>query len=268
MRKRRIDHMKKKLFKYFVELTGNPISSALLKSFTRSRLSQPIIRPFAKTFQINTDEMAHPMAHYKSLQSFFTRKLKNDVRPIDESPSTLISPVDGVLSGVGQVDHQQIFHIKNRPYSITKIFGDEKKAAPYKEGFFFLLYLSPSHYHHFHYPISGKIISRYALGGISYPVNDLGIKFGDNLFSTNHRIISELQTSFGKVAVVAVGALNVNSIQLSNSSKSCVKGEAFGHFSFGSTVIVFIEKNSSFTPTIPINSEVFMGQSIGEWIQK
>lgn len=260
--------MKKKLFKYFVELTGNSTSSALLKSFTSSRLSQPMIRPFSKTYQINTDEMAHPIAHYKSLQSFFTRQLKDDVREINASPTTLTSPVDGVVSGVGQVNQQQTFHIKNRPYSIDKIFGDEKKAAPYREGFFFLLYLSPSHYHHFHYPISGEIISRYALGGISYPVNDLGLKFGGNLFSTNHRIISEMQTSFGKVAVIAVGALNVNSIQLSSSSKTCVKGEAFGHFSFGSTVIIFIENTNSFTPTIPINSEVFMGQSIGEWIQK
>lgn len=259
--------MKKKLFKYFVELTGNPLSSALLKSFTNSRLSEPLIRPFAKTYQINTDEMAHPMAHYKSLQSFFTRKLKDDVRNINESPTTLTSPVDGVVSGVGQVNQHQIFYIKNRPYSITKIFGDEKKSAPYREGSFFLLYLSPSHYHHFHYPISGEIISRYALGGISYPVNDLGLRFGDHLFSTNHRMIIELQTNYGRVAIVAVGALNVNSIQLNSSSKNCVKGKSFGHFSFGSTVIVFVEKNSSFTPLIPPNREVQMGQSIGEWLQ-
>jgi len=257
--------MKKIIFRKFVELTGNPISSALLKSFTRSRLSRPIIRPFSQVYHINEDEMEYPINHYKSLQAFFTRNLKKDIRQIDPSPNTLTSPVDGVLSGVGKIDSQQTFHIKDHHYNLNEIFGDKKKAAPYKNGYFFLLYLSPSHYHHFHYPINGELISRYALGGVSYPVNNLGLRLGNSPFSTNHRLISEVSSSFGKVAIVKVGALNVNSIQIHNSSKDCVKGNKFGHFSFGSTVILFIENNPDFVLTTPVNNNIKMGQSIGEW---
>jgi phosphatidylserine decarboxylase len=259
--------MKKKIFSLFVELTGNPTSSMLLKSFTQSRISQLLIRPFATTYQINQDEMEYPLAHYKSLQALFTRNLKSGARSIDSAPQNLVSPVDGCISTVGKVDEHNTFMIKKQSYSLTKIFGDVEKAATYKNGSFFILYLSPSHYHHFHYPISGTVISRYALGSISYPVNNLGLRFGKSPFSTNHRLISELQTEFGKVAIVKVGALNVNSIHLHSSSKECIKGAEFGHFSFGSTVILFIEDNCSFTTTIPMNSEVKVGQPIGEWIK-
>jgi len=258
--------LKKKFFRYFVELTGNPLMSSLLKSITESRLSRPLVGPFAKVYHINQNEMAYPIEKYSSLQAFFTRDLKDNSRPIDPSPNTLISPVDGFLSGVGLIDDQHNFQIKNRPYSIEKIFGDEKKAARYKGGYFYVLYLSPSHYHHFHYPVTGTLISRYALGNISYPVNNLGLSLGNSPFTTNYRLLSEVQTSFGKVAIVKVGALNVNSIQIRNSSKDCVKGEEFGYFSFGSTVILFVEKNINFKPTISNNSEVKLGQSIGEWL--
>ena len=257
--------MKKTLFRYFVELTGNPIASALLKSFTTSRFSRLIIRPFSKAYQINENEMEYPIGHYKSLQAFFTRKLKANSRSINTSPNTLISPVDGVLSGAGKIDSNHTFNIKNQTYSLNKIFGDVKKADVYKDGHFFLLYLSPSHYHHFHYPIDGNLISRFALGGISYPVNNLGLRLGDSPFSTNHRLISEIMTAFGKVAIVKVGALNVNSIHINSSSKDCVKGNNFGHFSFGSTLILFIENNPNFVPTTSLNVEVKMGKSIGEW---
>ncbi|QUW22434.1 phosphatidylserine decarboxylase [Sporosarcina sp. Marseille-Q4063] len=136
-----------KTFRLFFELTGNPTSSMLLKSFTQSKMSRLLIRPFATTYQINQDEMEYPLAQYKSLQDLFTRNLKVGARSIDSTPNTLISPVDGCISAVGKVYENHTFMIKNQSYSLTKIFGDIKKAATYKNGRFFILYLSPSHYH-------------------------------------------------------------------------------------------------------------------------
>ncbi len=260
--------MKKKLFKYFVELTGNPVSSALLKSFTTSRLSRPLIQHFSRIYHINEDEMKYPINRYTSLQALFTRQLKDGSRQVDDSSNSLISPVDGILSSSGKIGLHQTFHIKNHLYSLDEIMGSKKEAATYKDGFYYIFYLSPSHYHRFHYPISGELVSRYALGGVSYPVNNLGLRLGQSPFSTNHRLLSEVLTPFGKVSIVAVGALNVNSIQIHDSSKECVKGNEFGHFSFGSTVILFIENNPNFTPTANLNTEVKMGQPIGNWFQQ
>ena len=186
-------------------------------------------------------------------------------RPIDNDPRTLVSPVDGVLSDSGIIDTQQQFIVKDRAYSLTSLLGDESKAARYVNGYYYLFYLSPRHYHHFHYPVSGTVINRYALGSTSYPVNDLGIRMRDDVFSSNHRIISELSTDFGQAAIVKVGALNVNSVRIATSNKNCVKGQDFGHFAFGSTVILFIEQNDSFTPEELPFTEVQVGDKIGEW---
>ncbi|MFC5603873.1 phosphatidylserine decarboxylase [Sporosarcina koreensis] len=259
--------MKKILFKRFVELSGHPVSSALLKTIASSRLSRKLIKPFAKTYRINEEEAEFPIDNYDSLQAYFTRNLKKGSRPIDMRSDTLISPVDGVVTELGTIDMDQTFTIKNHLYSIKQILGDEKRAIPYKGGFFYIFYLSPSHYHHFHYPYDGNIESRYALGTTSFPVNDLGLRLGNQPFATNYRIISELSTAHGRMTMIKVGALNVNSIHILDSSTSFTKGEEFGYFSFGSTVILFMENNESFRPTIPVGSEVKLGQAIGEWVQ-
>ena len=257
--------MKKAIFKSFVELSGHPASAAVLKTIASSRLSKKLIKPFARTYRIDQMEAEYPIEHYDSLQAYFTRKLKKGSRPIDMRSEILISPVDGVVTEMGIINTDQTFMIKNHLYSIKKILGNEKGAITYKGGFFYVFYLSPSHYHHFHYPYDGKLVSRYALGTTSFPVNDLGLRLGNQPFATNYRIISELTTVHGRMTMIKVGALNVNSIQILDSSTKCKKGKEFGHFSFGSTVILFLEKNESFQPTIPLNSEVKMGQSVGEW---
>ncbi|MFS0574020.1 archaetidylserine decarboxylase [Sporosarcina sp. 179-K 3D1 HS] len=256
---------KRKLFKAFVELTGHPLSSSLLKTFTRSSISRPLIRPFSRYYQINEQEMARPIHTYDSLQSFFTRELKQGCRVIDESPNSLVSPVDGIVNGMGTITNGQEFYIKNHTYRLAEIFGDAKLSKPYENGFYYILYLSPSHYHHFHYPLDGKIVSRYALGNVSYPVNDLGLRYGDTPFASNYRLISELKTKFGKLAIVKVGALNVNSVQIQNASRIAVKGQDFGHFSFGSTVILFLAHRPNFQPLIQNRAEVKVGESIGMW---
>lgn len=259
--------MIKTLFKYFVELTGNPVASSLLRKFTQSRASKPVVRPFAKVYDIQKDEMEHPINHYKSLHALFTRRLKSDVRPIDQSPLTIVSPVDGVVNDMGEISENQNFYIKDQLYHLQEILGDTNKANTYQGGYFFILYLSPRHYHRMHYPIKGNLVSRFALGEKSFPVNDLGMKWGDQPFSTNYRIISELETSYGQMAMIKVGALNINSIQLTNSADTFEKGDEVGYFSFGSTVILLLEKHQLFTPKITLHDEVVVGQPIGEWVE-
>ncbi|PIC71306.1 MULTISPECIES: archaetidylserine decarboxylase [unclassified Sporosarcina] len=257
--------MKTRIFKSFVELTGSPVSSALLKKLTTSRISKPLIKPFASFYHIQVDEAEYRIEQYSSLNDFFTRSLQAGKRPIDSNPMNLISPVDGVLSDSGNIDPHQQFSVKDKTYSLHALLGDSEKAERYTNGYYYLFYLSPRHYHHFHYPISGTLVNRYALGSTSYPVNDLGIRMRDNVFSSNHRVISELSTDFGHIAIVKVGALNVNSIRIANSETTCVKGQNFGHFAFGSTVILFIEHHEAFRPEEMPFTEVQVGDRIGEW---
>ncbi|MDY0395220.1 phosphatidylserine decarboxylase [Virgibacillus halophilus] len=166
---------------------------------------------------------------------------------------------------MGKIDSNRSFYIKGHHYKLDEILGDPDKAANYQDGYFYIFYLSPSHYHRIHYPIDGRLLTRYALGGKSYPVNQLGMRFGDQPFATNFRIISELNTDFGSMAMIKVGALNINSITLSHASDHFKKGEELGFFSFGSTVIILLEKSNAFQNMSNADMEVTMGQTIGKW---
>ncbi|WP_368653309.1 phosphatidylserine decarboxylase [Ornithinibacillus sp. 4-3] len=256
---------KKKLLKYFINLTGNRYSSTALRKFSQSGLSKPLIRPFARTYRINIDEMKLPLNAFGSLHDFFTRELKPDLRPINQSPNILISPVDAVVESMGIVRQNNRFSVKDQQYTLEQIFGSTERAKTYESGYYFILYLSPRDYHRFHYPIDGKVGVRYALGEKSYPVNQMGLQYGDTPFATNYRIISELETAYGKVAMIKVGALNVNSIQLSHSDEHFSKGEELGYFSFGSTVILFIEKNNNFSPLVQEKEKLQLGKPLAVW---
>ncbi|WP_432352150.1 archaetidylserine decarboxylase [Sporosarcina sp. A2] len=257
--------MKKKLLKSLVELTGNPLASRLLQHLASSRLSKPLIHTYSNAYKIDESSMAYPREHYTSIQDYFTRTLKPGARPFDSSKDTLISPSDGQLSAFGPVEDGHRFTIKGHTYSINQIFMDEKRASVYKNGWYYVFYLSPADYHHFHYPADGHVNSRYALGTISYPVNNMGLTYGDKPFETNYRLITELSTEFDKVALVKVGALNVNSVQLYSSSKEAHKGEDFGYFSFGSTILLFVAGDTPFTPSVSEPGAILVGETIGTW---
>lgn len=105
--------------------------------------------------------------------------------------------------------------------------------------------MSPADYHRVHSPVDAQIGRQYILGNNSYPVNQMGLKYGKKPISGNYRMISELQLSNGdQAAFIKVGAMFVNTIQLTNTSNEWSKGEDIGHFSFGSTVVMLFEEHS------------------------
>lgn len=66
------------------------------------------LRPYvyhgwARAFHANLEEASWPVEEYPSLRAFFIRKLKDGARPLEISSTNLISPVDGVVVGYGQV---------------------------------------------------------------------------------------------------------------------------------------------------------------------
>ena len=49
-----------------------------IKKLTKSNLSRLLIQPFAKTYNINTDEILDELDDFKNLNDFFIRKLRPD----------------------------------------------------------------------------------------------------------------------------------------------------------------------------------------------
>ncbi len=256
--------VKKAIYQMLIELTNRRMLSLALKGFAESKISKPFVRSFVRTYRINTDEMEHSVGEYQTLHELFTRRLKPGLRKADPDPYAASCPVDGILEEQGEINHDAVFTVKGLDYSIEEMLGNAEIASKYKGGYYLIIYLSPSHYHRIHSPVSGKIIKQYALGNKSYPVNRLGLKYGKFPLSKNYRVATEIETLQGKkAAVVKVGAMNINSIQTAKQEGTISKGEELGLFSFGSTVVLLFEPGL-FKPAVEDEiKEMNVGETIG-----
>lgn len=251
-------------YRTLIELTNGRWTSALLKKLAHSKASRILVRPFAKFYHINLDEMAIPINEFPTLHDFFIRKLKIDARPICQERNSVISPVDAVLEDFGQISANLQLTVKGKNYSLIDMLGDVSSAEKYLHGTYILLYLSPSHYHRIHSPFSGRVIRQQTLGRKSYPVNKYGLKYGRDALSKNYRKITELEHKDGLAAIVKVGAMFVNSIETIHKDEQLEKGEEMAYFSFGSTVILLFNEQS-FIPLKGLHTpkHVKVGETIG-----
>lgn len=261
--------MKEKIYRSLVELTNGKTSSIFLKALTTSKISKPFIRSYSKVYGINTEEVSKNIEAYPNLQQFFTRKLKTGVRPIDCQHDVYASPVDAKIEMFGEITDDCMLTVKNKSYAISDLLGSEERALLYKNGSYIVFYLSPADYHRIHSPISANVVRQYVLGQKSYPVNHLGLSYGKKPISHNYRLVSELVTEERQqqFAFIKVGAMFVNSIELTNTSPKWKKGEEVGYFSFGSTVVMLFEQSAiEFTSHVVCGKMIRMGERFATMI--
>lgn len=254
--------MRKKLYQNLIELTNSlPVSKYIMK-FAKSSRSRFIIPSYAKIYQVNVNEAEKQIDAYPSLHDFFIRELKKDARTFDGNPNHIISPVDAVIEQFGTISSRDAIIVKNHPYSINDMLGDSALAEKYINGSFIVLYLSPSHYHRIHSPASGTVERQYELGNTSYPVNSWGLMYGKSPLSKNFRTITEIkEEDHNHIAVVKVGAMFINTIQLTHANEKVRKGEELAYFSFGSTVVLLFEKHKTdFADSVALQKEVKAGE--------
>ncbi|WP_369902550.1 phosphatidylserine decarboxylase [Bacillus manliponensis] len=255
--------MRRTLYRLMIELTNGRFTSYVLRKFAQSRFSSIIISSYAKVFQINQDEMEKDLKEYKTLHELFTRKLKEGKRVIDSDSSSIISPVDGIFADYGPIEEAKTFQIKGKQYSVVEMLGNEERAKRYAGGTYMVIYLSPSHYHRIHSPISGAVTDRFVLGRKSYPVNEAGMTLGKEPLSKNYRSVTEVESEGKHMALVKVGAMFVNSIELLHEREVVQKGEEMAYFTFGSTVVLLFEKDMvTAVDTLTSGQGVYLGERI------
>jgi phosphatidylserine decarboxylase len=223
------------------------------------RFPQPLqswlIKGFAGLYKINLEEAEQVVANYPSLGDFFVRHLKPGARPI--GGSAYVHPADSKMTARGVVIGNKAIQAKGSSYSLGDFLQD-KLVDRWQQGYFITYYLCPTDYHRVHSPVDGLIKEvRYVPGNL-WPVNDWSVKNIQNLFVQNERVIVEIETVRGPIAVVFVGATNVGSIRLNFEPNlrtnhqhkrqeqkisyidpvAVKKGEELGMFCLGSTVIV------------------------------
>ncbi|PJZ70170.1 archaetidylserine decarboxylase, partial [Leptospira perolatii] len=261
----------------------------VLASLKLSRfLMIPILRAFAKAYKINLDEAELEIREYNSLNQFFTRALKASARIIDSDENALVSPVDAKITGYGDINDKVILQAKGVDYQLKELIGVEKFLPKFQNGKYITFYLSPQDYHRIHSPAYGKILGYYYEPGKLFPVNELAVFGIRGLFPKNERLITFLQTEYGLVAVIKVGASNVGRIRVTYDSKIVTntlirtskaveykdvsimieKGSELGRFEMGSTVILVLERDTFDFENLPLNEKVTYGTTIGHFRKK
>ncbi len=193
-------------------------------------LRTTVLGTVARRLGIDLGEAALPLDEYGSLNELFVRQLKPGVRTWPNDSRAIASPVDGIVGQLGRIEDGTLMQAKGRRYRAADLLDgdDPREGERFRNGSFVTLYLSPRHYHRIHSPIAGSIFAAWHVPGALLPVNAAAVMHVDNLFPRNERLVAELQTALGRVALVAVGAYNVGRISAAFDPRwSGVKGRAW-----------------------------------------
>jgi len=264
--------------------------SRLMHKITRSEnewWKDRFTRWFVKRFKVDMSLAKEPaLDAYSHFNAFFTRALKPGVRPVDQDPTSLVSPVDGAISQIGDIKNKRIFQAKGRDYSLLELLGGDVYAAEkFENGKFATLYLSPKDYHRIHIPIDGRLTAMTHVPGRLFSVSPATTRAIPRLFARNERVIAYFDTQAGPMAMVLVGAIFVASIDTvwmgevtppagkeirnwkynpDSAGNQFSKGEEIGRFNMGSTVILlFGQDKIRWQDDLMSGDAIQMGQALG-----
>lgn len=220
-------------------------------------ISRFVVSAYARAYRVDLDACVPPDGPYESFDAFFTRALRDGLRPACVDEQAVVSPADGRVASSGPVTEGGRLRVKGQPYRVEDLVGDPAEAARYEGGQFAVVYLSPRDYHRVHAPVAGKVTLIRSLPGDLFPVNSIGEQHIPGLFARNRRVAIVIETERqGRVTVVMVGAMVVGRITVSAIDARDVplgvhridppapvgRGDEIGMFHIGSTAVVFVER--------------------------
>ncbi len=278
----------KTLFILVQHLLPHHLFSRLTGLFAASEVAwfkNLFIRRFIAAYGVNMSEAAEPdPTKYSCFNTFFTRALKDGARPLAQASNAVLSPADGALSALGAIRDDAIFQAKGHEFSLTTLLGgDAARAAPFRNGNFATVYLSPKDYHRVHIPLGGTLREMIYVPGKLFSVNQTTAENIPGLFARNERAVCIFDTPAGPMAVVLVGAMIVAGIatvwagQVAPSKQGLQvsdyrtatppirlhKGDELGRFLLGSTAIVlFAPGMATWRQDLGTGSPVRMGEQI------
>ena len=255
---------------------------------TDPKTKQWLIDTVHRKFGVDMSEAAEPdPTAYPSFNAFFTRALKPGARVADPDPSALLMPADGRISQCGHIAPDgkgdgRIFQAKGQGFTVAELLGSHDDAAPFADGLFATVYLSPRDYHRVHMPWTGTLRETVHVPGRLFSVGTDAVAHVPRLFARNERLVCHFDTDFGPMVQVMVGALLVSGVQTvwggeeipayaDAITRKDYRGrgitlqrfEEMARFNYGSTVIVLLPKGvAALNPDLHAESAVRLGERL------
>lgn len=245
------------------------------------------IRAFIRRYRVDMSEAADPRPEaYTSFNDFFTRALREGVRPM--ALADWICPVDGAVSQLGPIEAGQIFQAKGQTYDCRRLLGEDSAAAVFEDGDFATIYLSPRDYHRIHMPCAGELRRMIHVPGSLYSVNPATARAIPGLFARNERVVCHFETAHGPLALVLVGATIVGSMatvwhgqvnpprpreprhwHYAPGEVRLAQGQEMGRFLLGSTVILLWPRGiARLNPDWEAQRPVRLGQAMAQGMKR
>ncbi len=272
------------LFIRFQQLLPGKTLGRLSYKLSRSQnrwLKNFLIWIFIRLYPVDVTEMDEPTPFaYSSFNEFFTRSLKAGARPVTANPSAICCPADGLVQQIGHITDGRLLQAKGISYRLVDLLGIDM-TEEFDGGAFLTIYLAPHNYHRVHAPLSGELRRVHYIPGKRYAVNKTTARALPGLFAKNERLACLCAGQPCPYWLVLVGAMNVCSISTAWSGEieagdspqqrtfaddqaTINKGDYFGHFNMGSTVIIVFPRDTvSWDPRLRPGTSLRVGQKIG-----
>lgn len=208
-----------------------------------SRLSALAVGPFIKKNHIKMEEFED--RKFRSFNDFFTRRLREGARPVDEEPSHLVSPCDCKLSAY-EIGLDSRFRIKGTEYTLESLLRSEALAKEFLGGMLLVFRLTVGDYHRYGYADTGFAGENVHIPGVYHTVNPAAAQRFP-IYKENTRQYSLLASkTFGKMLQMEVGAAMVGRIVNNPGNCQVQRCQEKGRFEFGgSTIVICLQKDAA-----------------------
>ena len=255
------------------------------------QLRRPVYLAWTRVFDCNLDEMAaEELESFPHLEAFFTRTLRDGVRPVD-ADALLVSPADGTVLSHGEIKGNQLLQVKGLTYPARGFFGrayDTVEHAADDAGSKLMqitIYLAPGDYHYFHSPAQWYPKGILHKGGALLPVMVPLVRAVNGIFLANERVVMHGTWKHGPFLYAAVGAYNVGSMTIDAAPELRTnvdaaggnadyaqdidvavmeKGDRVGCFHLGSTVILVFRAPKDFEFNVHPGQQLRYGEAISK----
>lgn len=271
-------------------LLPHHLLSRIVRAATRWRVrwwKNLLTSLFIRHFRVDMSEAVQPdPVAYPDFNSFFTRALRDGIRPQPDEPLAIACPVDGAISEMGRIRGGQLLQAKGRHYSLLDLLGGNRQQADdFQDGLFCTIYLSPRDYHRIHMPVEGNLRETTYIPGRLFSVAPHTTRAISGLFTRNERLVSMFDSGQARVGVILVGAIFVacmetvwggvtepagRDIELrqfgsgTGDSVYLKRGDEMGRFNMGSTVILlFPPGRAEWLQELQAGQPVRLGQTLG-----
>lgn len=218
------------------------VISRLAGLYQESRWSAGDIPAFVARLGLDPLESERLPEAYRSFNAYFTRRLRQGLRPLDPDPRALVSPADARLTVYPALEGDRVVPVKGQAYRLSELLGDARAAERYEGGCVYVLRLCPADYHRFHFAADGRPGPARRIPGDLHSVHPWALETGLKILSGNERqIVVAPGPLFGSLAYIAVGALCVGRIRMTCTPEADARrGDELGYFAFGGSSLILL----------------------------